>query len=61
MTTTHSAYDWLRERVRSDPAARPDRIETTRRRPDGPRHEREARAEIDRLLGSVEDLVTQPA
>ena len=60
MATTQSAYDWLREKTK--PEARLDahtRAPPTRPgHPSGPRHEHDARAEIDRLLENVEDLVS---
>ena len=49
MATTQSAYDWLRSRVAPAP------------RPDGePRREADARSEIDRLRGHIEDVVATP-
>src|SRR5436309_222607 len=46
MVTTQSAYEWLRERIA--PPTGP---------PDAPPRERDARVEIDRLRGEIENIV----
>jgi len=60
MTTTQSAYDWLREKTgrakaRSGAAPGPPLSPEI-----GPRHEQSARAEIERLREVIHDLVTLP-
>ena len=54
MSTTQSAYDWLRSRVKPAPA--PQRREHDR----GPEREHDARAEIERLRDEIESLVDGP-
>ena len=54
MSTTQSAYDWLRTRVKPSPA--PQEREDDR----GPAREHDARAEIDRLRDEIETLVDGP-
>jgi hypothetical protein len=54
MSTTQSAYDWLRARVRPTPAPH------TRKEDRGPEREHDARAEIDRLRDEIETLVDGP-
>jgi hypothetical protein len=54
MSTTQSAYDWLRARV--TPSSAPPVREDDR----GPEREHDARAEIDRLRDEIETLVDGP-
>jgi hypothetical protein len=55
MSTTQSAYDWLKARVKPSPA--PHEREEER----GPTREHDARAEIDRLRDQIETLVDRPS
>jgi hypothetical protein len=55
MPTTPSAYDWLK--ARSTEASAPDVVESEPVA-EGPERERAARAEIDRLRGEIERLVS---
>src|SRR4051794_2679998 len=65
MSTTQSAYDWLRARIRAgeiaapqpEPTAAPESLETE----PGPVREAERHAEIDRLRDEIEALVTGAA
>jgi hypothetical protein len=58
MPTTQSAYEWLKAR-----SAEPVEPELLEPEPvvEGPERERDARAEIDRLRGEIEDLVGNAA
>jgi hypothetical protein len=61
MATTQSAYDWLREKTRPGESEPPRSAPQQPARPQpGPSHERDARAEIDRLLENVENVVSRP-
>jgi hypothetical protein len=55
MSTTQSAYDWLRTRVKPSPAAQ------EREHDHGPAREHDAREEIDRLRDEIEALVDGPS
>ncbi len=61
MPTTQSAYDWLKARsaqaIDTDADAAVELVEPVEPVVEGPERERDARAEIDRLRGEIEQLV----